>query len=423
MSKCDYSLNDVYGMARGLPNNYVSRESVDDTLDDSLHRDKHVVIYGSSKQGKTCLRKSCIDEDDQIVIQCGNDWSISDLHSSILKRAGYQVTLSEQMTVSGVQKITAKVRSGIFSGGSETTVSGSKSTEKAELELDPTDVNDVIRALEKIEFDRYIVLEDFHYLSEECQKDFAVSLKAFHEASPHSFVVVGVWLEENRLIVHNGDLTGRVIAVNADIWTKPQLIEVIEKGEKLLNIKFDDGFKDTLTANCFDSVFIVQEACREVCKQEGITSTQSGNTEIGESTDAKAIVSRVVNDQSARYESFLRKFSDGFQKTELEMYRWLLYPIITSDIENLEDGLRYGDIRSQIQDQHPVGEDLNPGNLTQALKSTASLQVKTDIKPIILDYDQTSKRLSVVDRGFLIWLANQNKNALLEQTGLDTHID
>ena len=42
-------------------------------------------------------------------------------------------------------------------------------------------------------FNRYIVLEDFHYLPTEAQKDFAVALKAFHEASQICFIVVGVW--------------------------------------------------------------------------------------------------------------------------------------------------------------------------------------------------------------------------------------
>lgn len=58
------------------------------------------------------------------------------------------------------------------------------------------------------------------------------------------------------------------------------------------------------------------------------------------------------------------------------------------------------------------------GNLTQALQATASLQVRKDIKPIILDYDQTNLSLNVVDRGFLIWLDNQNRNELLEMAEL-----
>jgi hypothetical protein len=53
-----------------------------------------------------------------------------------------------------------------------------------------------------------------------------------------------------------------------------------------------------------------------------------------------------------------------------------------------------------------------------ALQSVGSLQVKKDIKPIVLDYDQTNLRLNVVDRSFLIWLDNQSTLELLELAGL-----
>jgi hypothetical protein len=43
---------------------------------------------------------------------------------------------------------------------------------------------------------------------------------------------------------------------------------------------------------------------------------------------------------------------------------------------------------------------------------------KKDIKPIVLDYDQTNLRLNVVDRGFLIWLKYQQTSDLLELIGL-----
>ena len=75
-------------------------------------------------------------------------------------------------------------------------------------------------------------------------------------------------------------------------------------------------------------------------------------------------------------------------------------------------------MRDILREHHPEGAALNLGNLTQALQSAASLQVKKDIKPIVLDYDQTNLKLSVVDRGFLIWLANQDRKDLLELADL-----
>lgn len=96
------------------------------------------------------------------------------------------------------------------------------------------------------------------------------------------------------------------------------------------------------------------------------------------------------------------------------MHKWLLYPVLTATDAILEEGLKYRWMRDVLRQHHPEGAALNLGNLTQALQSTASLQVKKDIKPIVLDYDQTNLKLNVVDRGFLIWIANQNRNDLLE---------
>ncbi|AEO40437.1 hypothetical protein XACM_0127 [Xanthomonas euvesicatoria pv. citrumelo F1] len=100
------------------------------------------------------------------------------------------------------------------------------------------------------------------------------------------------------------------------------------------------------------------------------------------------------------------------------MYRWILYPVLTAEISELQKGLRLNLITKTLQAKHPNATDLNPGNVTQALQSTAALQVKKSVKPIILDYDQTNLRLRVVDSGFLIWLNKQDRSELLEMIGL-----
>lgn len=44
--------------------------------------------------------------------------------------------------------------------------------------------------------------------------------------------------------------------------------------------------------------------------------------------------------------------------------------------------------------------------------------MKQGITPIILDYDQTDRKLKVVDRGFLIWLGHQDRSDLLAEAEL-----
>lgn len=412
---------DVYGIGRDIPLNYVTRKAVDDLFITNLTRDKHIIIYGSSKQGKTSLRKNCLDDDDYVVIHCSNKWSVADLHAAILKCIGYEVSQATTKTSTGKNKIVAGFKAALFglgleSGGEkETTKSLSNTTEP--LELDPEDVNDIIKAL--VGFKKYIVLEDFHYLPIETQKDFSVALKAFHEQSQLCFIIVGVWLEEGRLTVYNGDLTGRVVGINADLWSKDELREVISVGEALLNIEFADSFKNEVISKCLDSVYIVQEACYQACIANEINlAQQNKKTNVGSTIDVSDLIKIVVNQQTGRFNAFITLFSNGFQETALQMYKWLLYPILTASTVLLEDGLKYRYMRDLLRQHHPEREALNLGNLTQALQSVASLQVKKDIKPIVLDYDQTNLKLNVVDKGFLIWLANQDIKELLERADL-----
>lgn len=420
------TVDSVFGINRDLPLNYIERDSADTILVNNLARRQHLVIYGSSKQGKTSLIKHCLDADDYITVHCSNKWNLENLHESILKQAGYELTASTNKTTSGKHKIFAKFTANIFGskaeGGAEAERNNQDSITKTPLELDPLDVNDIIKALNEIDFKKHIILEDFHYLPVETQKDFSVALKAFHENSSISFIVVGVWLEENRLSVYNGDLSGRLLPINADKWKKCELRRVIEKGESLLNIRFSEEFKTDLINQCNESVYIVQEACNRCCTINNIYQKQENIVTIGNKEQSTEIVNYVVNQQSGRFNSFLTQFAEGFQKTDLEMYRWLLYPILISEDKKLEEGFKQSEIRILLRDKHPRREELNSGNITQSLQSLTSLQIKKDIKPIVLDYDQTNLSLNIVDKSFLIWLTKQDKSELLGLIDLPNNI-
>lgn len=418
-----YLRDDVFGLSRELPLNYVMRSGVDGKFDECIRTKKHVVIYGSSKQGKTSLRKHCLEADRYILVQCTNTLDLAGLNASILKRAGFEVTQSTTKTASGKNKVVAQFKAGLM--GLDISLAGEKESSKENkvivqpLELDLEDVNDVISALKEIGFSKLIVLEDFHYLSPECQKSFAFILKAFHEISSYIFIIVGVWLEDNKLIIYNGDLTGRVVSVNADVWTESELREVISDGGSLLGVFFDPNFVTRLVESSKGSVYLVQEACRRACEMQGIVETVQDGRSVGGEVKVAELIKSIVDEQSARYSAFITGLADGFQDTELEMFKWMLFPILDGDIDALADGILYRTFRTILKEKHPRGKILNPGNITQALNSISSLQIKKDIKPIVVDYDQTQKKLNFVDRGFLLWLAHQDTSELKEEVGIN----
>ena len=83
MTRRTHKRDEVFGVQRDLPLNYITRSAVDDVLIGYLTRDKHVVIFGSSKQGKTSLRKHSLNDDDYVVVQCSNKWDLPELQRSL----------------------------------------------------------------------------------------------------------------------------------------------------------------------------------------------------------------------------------------------------------------------------------------------------------------------------------------------------
>lgn len=418
----EYRLDDVYGLSRDVPLNYVARRGVDGVLLRNLDRKKHITIFGSSKQGKTCLRKQCLSAEDYILVQCSNKWSLSDLNTNILKRAGYELTESTKISAGGKAKLIASIKAKFLPGeagiGSELEANHSKEMVFSQLELDADDVNDIIAALKELHFGKYIVLEDFHYLRPEVQKDFAIELKAFHESSDLCFVITGVWLDENKLVIYNGDLTGRIIPVNADTWKPAELCQVVKNGAGMLNIVFDEKFVNELVEESLGNVYYVQEACHRVCDMANVQQTQKEAVVIGTGISAKSIIRDIVQEQSGRYSTFITNYGHGFQDTALEMHKWILSLLFNAKQEELINGLSYRSIRERLGKIHPRGKELNAGNVTQALKSVVSLQLAKSIQPIILDYDESNLILHIVDRGFIVWLNVQEKADLMAMIGL-----
>lgn len=427
MKYVEHKTSDVFGVSRDVPLNYVERKSVDNKFISNLTLQEHVIVYGSSKQGKTCLRKHCLDQGDYILVQCQNGWGLEKLAEAILKEAGYKVEVTSEKTVDQRLKLRAGISATLRAlGFGEAGVSTESESDHGvtstkilrPIEIDSSDPNDLVAALNQIEFSKFIVLEDFHYLPQETQENYASFIKAIHERSNLCFIIVAVWREENRLIFFNGDLAGRVVSVDADEWAPSELYEVVSAGEALLNVEFPDGFKEAVAEQSLGSVYIVQEVCRRICEENLMVKTQENNFPLKLSKMISEYISEVVKESGPRYSAFLTSFAGGFQGSTLEMYKWLLYPIVTSSIEELENGIKYRFIREALERVHPKGSDLNAGNVTIALQSVPALQAKKNIKPFVLDYDQTERKLSVVDRGFLIWLSTQPISDLLCELGI-----
>ena len=80
-------------------------------------------------------------------------------------------------------------------------------TETEPIGQTPADLSWVARTLKASE--KRLVVEDFHYVTEDNRRAFAFILKALGDYGVH-VIIVGVWPEDHLLTYYNGDLDGRV---------------------------------------------------------------------------------------------------------------------------------------------------------------------------------------------------------------------
>ena len=90
---------------------------------------------------------------------------------------------------------------------------------------------DVAELLKSIKFQKYIILDNFHYLSEDVQKQLAFDLRIFQDLDIR-FIILGIWRERNRLNQFNGDLQDRVVDVAVEPWDNKDFEAVIKKGSR-----------------------------------------------------------------------------------------------------------------------------------------------------------------------------------------------
>jgi hypothetical protein len=407
--------NSIYEVfsTNSIPLNYIRREIDTIFIENITHRN-HVVVFGSSKQGKTSLRKYHLNESEYISLNCINTWSLEDIFKAILKAVGF---------VQDTEVKTQKV--GKASGGfSFWKIKADVATERQilrtgkVLEVNTQDPNDIVSVLKESGFDKRIIsIDDFHYLSEDVQKSFSTALKVFHDNSAIKFLITAVW-SGDRLSILNGDLQGRITAINADIWSKEDLKELINVSEALLNIKIHDDIVEDLVEKSDGFVHMVQAIAQTICSKEGLYKTSPVLKIIGEDISIQDEALEYVNLSSNRYRRLFEELCTYSSETEHDLYRWLIF-ILVSKIEEkyLKSGLYYKALYRFLIESHPNASSFTgttKRKFRSLLEKIVEAQTKIKISPIVFDYDKNIEKLEIVDKSFLLWLKHQEKDNLLD---------
>lgn len=422
-------LSDVFGVSAKHILSYIERDEVDSKFQDAVATDKQIVVYGSSKQGKTALVSKHLPYDDNIVISLTPRTNLIDIYQGILSKSGIRIVsgATEQKSTESNISFGAKVKAMVplFGGGEASFKGGTKAGSGTDISYEEIPINlelpqSVADLLAKIDAHRWIILENFHYLNDEVQKQFAFDLRAFQELEVR-FVILGVWREKNRMSQFNGDLLDRVVEVPVEPWTENDFRKVSEKGLQLLNVSISPDIINKSIEASFSSIGVYQELMKGVCLGSGVSYTQIDPIFIDNMELLEVTILNKANEYASRHQRALEAIAAGHSSggakgdlPPLYLPYYLIRVLIESGYEGVASGMRRPDLHEKIKAIHHRGDDVRASDISNLLGGLSYLQASKSISPPIFDYDQQKRLLQIVDSTFYFFIKNSNKDEILE---------
>lgn len=414
-------LEEVFGVTSRPVLSYVERKEVDSSFREALVSGKQIIVYGSSKQGKTALVSKHLPYEENILISLTPRTRLLDIYQTILSKANIRIsgaTTERTSTESGLSVGTRFKAMIPFLGSGEADVGGtSKAGSGAEQKFEEVPINlelpqTVSDLLDRVRCKKWVILENFHYLPDDVQQQFAFDLRAFQELGTR-FVILGVWREKNRMAQFNGDLLDRTIEVPVEPWVTPDFVRVVEKGTYYLNIEIDPEVVNNAIHASFSSIGVFQELIRHVCTGAGIVETSSDKIIISDMNLLKDAIQIKTGDYAARHQRALEAIAAGHTsggaKGDLPPL-FLPYYLVRTILEHGFDGIANGASRSSVHDWirsiHHRGIDVRASDMTNLLAGIANLQSAKSISPPIFAYDAQLRTLQVVDSTFYFFIKN-----------------
>ena len=418
-------LNEVFGVSPNQVLSYIERDKIDSKFRESLKTGNHVVVYGASKQGKTALVSRHLPYGENIVVRLTPNTNISDIYSSILRQVEIEIetsSLSEKSSaMSATVGIKAKAKILLFGDGevsaSGTLSSGNKDAKSYEtIPFNLAVAQDISELLHRISFDRKIILENFHYLDEDKQRELSFDLRTFQETGI-IFVVLGVWRKKDRLRTFCRDLTDRVDDIPVEPWIEEDFRKVVSKGSEELNINISESIIAKLIENSFGSIGVLQELLKVCCNVAGVNQTHIGGSRrpLSDNSCADRALDEKCSEYRENHQQALELLASGNvthakgkEKAPLHLPYYLVRVIAQKGHDGIVGGLSRADIMAGIKAMHHRPNDVRPGDVSNLLHNISSLQFKKKLNPPLIDYDQGKRLLFAIDSTFFYFLKNSD---------------
>lgn len=257
---------------------YVVRlgKQLDDQLASALStRGEVISVSGPSKSGKTVLIENVAGRDNIIPITGASISNPDQLWDLVLEWMEVDTLASTTTTTTinggGSGKLKAGVSvPGVSLGVEAGASAGASRATAATRHVRVNAMKQVIREIGDSDF--VLLIDDYHYMSEEVQVGVARQIK---EAARQGvkICVASVPHRSDDVVRSNPELRGRVRSIDTGLWSSDDLARIAVKGFPEVGINIPDEQILRLVQESFGSPQLMQAICLQICLSSGIRQT------------------------------------------------------------------------------------------------------------------------------------------------------
>lgn len=373
---------------------------------------KLAIVTGHTKSGKTVLVRNILPRSEAVWVDGGLVGEPDDFWTAIVDQLDlFQGTSEEKLreTEGGVDA-RGKAGANLIVAKGEAEAGGFVSHKRASASGSQRDVSSRAVALRGLmDSGVPLVIDDFHYLPREFQGEVVRALKQpIFDGLP--VVVIAIPHRRYDAVKVEKEMTGRILPVNIPVWSDEELAFIPQTGFKLLDGEVSDAFTKQLTDESIGSPHLMQEFCRAICKEHGVSTSLDGkhadlsgdslNRVFAETAETigRPIFEKLARGPRQRSDRIARELRSG---DEVDIYGLVLH-----GLAHLKPGLitvEYEELRSAIKDVSAS----NPPQLhevARVLKHMASIAATDQSSAPVIDFEEGEKQLHVTDPFFAFYL-------------------
>jgi energy-coupling factor transporter ATP-binding protein EcfA2 len=366
---------------------FVERDEINEQIVSALRQPgKQIVVYGHSGSGKTTLLLNKLNQlyENHVTSRCSESITVEKLILDAFDKLNRYYT-NEFSSKKG-WKIGTEIGAEYTHIKSKLTGEFSSEKENKSQRIVPPQLT-IQRLAEFLGAAKCCwVIEDFHKVRVDEKKELAQSIKIFMDTASDypevKVIAIGAVGTARDVVAYDREMQNRVAEIHVSLMNKNQLMEIMDKGQQLLNVKIGSDVQNRIVDLANGLGAVCHQLCLNMCNSIGIYETPDKIQYLNENHLNDA-VQQYINEQS---DTFKATF-DNAVKVKRKGGKYNNCKLILSALSHFEE--EYANHSEILSEIHKLDSTYPASNLTTYLKLLTSTE-----KEEILRYDEKSSKYS-----------------------------